>query len=760
MEDGATFMLLKSEAGRKTNIGERKYGVIILEALEVMTDSLEIGAVTLSAGGDSKAAEYVGDGTIELDPRKFNPFSEELAVYNECYIGHAPCFSKAGARVTLNFKVNYHENLIRLTPEEEEAELSVIKIKPKKTPFDTPVNVKVEEIIIEYFNGIGWKKLECDTEYAGLFEGLENGDYKLSFICPSDWVQTESGPYSGKCLRMRITKASNCYMRPSIHNYPTIENLKISYSYEGKFITPKKIEAIAGTKKRDLTANLTSDKPYTVLSGIDYHEDALYIGLDRKLTDGPVSIYFQLSDNNNQNGVKVRLEYMGANGFTEMRITDLTEDFTRSGTLMFMPPSDMTESVFEGNRLYFLRLVRSRTQSDQVEDIFLPKIVKLCLNAVTVINVQTSDERDYYIEEVLPNASIALGAEHILDAVVWVNEKGFTRKEEMDELLEQHPEMVRAEYDFLGRISAFYVLWHEVENFAVATDRRCYRIDRMTGRIIFSDGTDCDMPRVTDDIAFKARVRSTDGENGNVGEGEISGFMGASPYISSVYNPIRSHGGSNLETLDHALMRCAGIMNSRYRLVSENDYIRYCLEYSDSIDKAKIVTEETIEGRRNPADISIVLLMKDYADGAFSFHRLAAPLQRDILKRCELTIPEENLHIIEPIFVEISVSVWAMVMDMDDSFEVQNEVKSVLSEFLDPVSTEHSDGWDIGVLPKESQILMRLGFLRSKAVIQRVTMIGRYMDASGLHEIDTKEIEISPFMVVRSGEHKVYITNK
>ena len=760
LEDNNTFMLLKKEQGRKTTIGEKKYSVIILEAQEIMTDALEIGGISISAGGDLKTPEYVGDGTIELDKAKFNPFSDEISVYNECYIGHAPCFSKAGAKVTLEFKVNFHDNLIRLTPEEEEAELSIIKIKPRKTPFDTPVSVKVEEIIIEYYNGIGWKKLECDTEYAGLFESLTDGDYKLSFTCPSDWANTENGPYSGKCLRMRVTKATNCYMRPSIHNYPTIHDLKIGYSYEGKFVSPKRIETIAGTKKSDITSKLTSDKPYTVLSGIEYHEDALYIGLDRKLTDGPVSIYFQLSESSNQNGVKVRFEYMGTNGFTDMRITDLTEDFTRSGTLMFMPPADMTESVFEGNRLYFFRLVRYRSQTGEAGDVFLPRIVKLCLNAVTAVNVQTSDERDYYIEEVLPNASIALGEDHILDAVVWVNEKGYTRKEEMDELLEKHPEMVRAEYDFLGRISAFYVLWHEVDNFAAATDRRSYRIDRMTGRILFSDGSNCDMPRVTDDIAFKARIRSTDGEMGNLSEGEISGFMGASPYISSVYNPIRSHGGSNLETLDHALMRCAGIMNSRYKLVSENDYIRYCLEYSDSIDKARVITGTTIEGYTNPADISIVLLMKDYADGAFSFHRIAAPLHRDILKKCELTISEDRLHIIEPIFVEVSVSVWAMVMDMDDSFEVLNEVKSVLSDFLDPVKSDKSDGWDIGVLPKESQVLMRLGFLRSKAIIQRVTMIGRYIDAEGVHEMDTREIEISPFMVVKSGEHKVYITNK
>lgn len=760
MEDGFTFMLIKDKESQKTTIGEKEYSVVILEENKVMIDSLEVQNILLSAGGNSKAPEYVGDGSQELDPGKFDPFTDELAVFNECYIGHDPTFSKAGARISLDFKVTYHENQVRVTAEEEEAELLVIKRKPKKTPYDTPAQVKVDEIIIEYFNGIGWKKLKCDTEYGGLFEACEEGDYKLSFICPEDWQSSESGPYSGRCLRIRITKSANCYIRPAIHTYPTIENLKISYSYEGRYTAPGRLERIAGTKKEDITAALFSEKSFTILSGNEYAEDAIYIGFDKKLTEGPVSIYFQLSDNNNQNGVKVKLEYVGANGFTEMRFTDLTEDFTRSGTLMFLPPADMQDVTIEGKKLFWLRLSRAKKQKNNDKDVFLPKIVRMCLNAVVVTNVQTSDEGDYYIEDVVPNASVSLGRDNILDAEVWVNEVGYTRKEEMDYLLENFPERARAEYDFLGRISAFYVLWDEVDSFDRAPHRRCYRIDRMTGKIHFSDGYKCDMPRVTTDVAFKARIRSTDGEKGNLGEGEITSFIGAAPYIESVFNPIRAHGGSNLETIDHALDRCAGIMHSRYRLISETDYIRFCKEFSDSIDRTSIVTGQLIDGSKNPADISVVLLMKDYADGAFSFHRIAALLQKEMLENCELTVSANNLHIVEPIFVDISVNVWAMVMDMDDAFEVQNEVKSVLSDYLDPVRSGGSDGWDIGTLPKETQILMKLGVMRSKAVIQRITMIGHYVDADGEHELDTKDIDITPFMVPRNGEHKVIITNK
>ena len=751
LDDGITFELIKSQESAHVSMSRREMSVVILTAHDPMTEALEVDDVSISA---------VGDGQIELEARKFIPFTDTLALYNECYIGHDPCFSKRGAHITLDFNVTYQDNQIRLTAEQEEAELSVIKRKPKKLPYDNPALVKADEITIEYFNGIGWKKLICDTEYAGLFANGENGLCKLSFTCPDDWVSSESGPYSGRSLRMRITRSDNCYMRPAIHTYPVIDGLKISYSYEGKYVPPLKLERIAGTVKTDITDQIGTDKPFTVLSGNEYAEDTMYIGLNRKLEEGPISLYFQLSEISNQNGVRFRLEYSSPAGFKEMRFTDLTEEFTRSGTIMFLPPADMCEMTIEGNRLYWIRIVRSKAQKSEGSDVFLPHIVRMCLNAVTVTNVQTGDETDYYIDDVMPNMRFTLGSANILDAEIWVNEAGSLRKDEMDVMLAQNPERVRTEYDLLGRISAFYVLWNETDDFYNAPDRRCYRIDRLTGEVMFSDGNLCDMPRVTDNIAFKARVRSTDGEDGNLPEGAITSFAGDAPYIDSLYNPIRAHGGSNLETLDHALMRGAGIMHARGKLVSEGDYVRYIMEYSDSIESTRVVVGETIDGTGDPSDITAVLLMKDYADGAFSFHRISALLKKDLLKHCELTVSEDNLHIVEPIFVDISVTVWATVMDMDDSFEVQNELKSVLTSYLNPVSDENNAGWSIGVLPKESQILMRLSVLRSRAIIQRITVIGRYTDVSGEHELDTRDIEITPFMVTRSGTHKVIVTNK
>ena len=194
--------------------------------------------------------------------------------------------------------------------------------------------------------------------------------------------------------------------------------------------------------------------------------------------------------------------------------------------------------------------------------------------------------------------------------------------------------------------------------------------------------------------------------------------------------------------------------------MSLEDYKRGILSYSDTIDQVRGVTGVAMDGSETESDIWFVLLMKEFADGSFAFHQIVGGLKKYLLAHSEVTVTEERLHIVEPIFVDISVTVWATVMDMDDSFEVQNELKSVLTSYLNPVSDENNAGWAIGVLPKESQILMRLSVLRSRAIIQRITVIGRYADASGEHELDTRDIEITPFMVTRSGTHKVIVTNK
>ena len=217
LPDKQTFRLVRSAAAAATgqlDMDGRSYQLIALEALEPVLENYAIERIEFSSEGREQSAQSVNNGSTDLDVDNFDLFTDTLSIYQECYIGHDNYFAKTGAVVTLSFDVTYPEHLVELTKHQEEEELKIIKRKPKVILTDMPADTYAEEISIEYFNGIGWKKLECRQEYRQLFAQDKKGRYELNFICPSDWVGTASGAYEGRTLRIQLLKADNCYMRP------------------------------------------------------------------------------------------------------------------------------------------------------------------------------------------------------------------------------------------------------------------------------------------------------------------------------------------------------------------------------------------------------------------------------------------------------------------------------------------------------------------------------------------------------------------
>ena len=757
LKDGVTVEVKKHEPCRHMLVGGRSYAVITLEASGIVRKSEELTKVGISSSGTQRCADFVTDGSGDLTVEAFAPFTDTLSLYNECYIGHDLYFSKGGSRVTLNFHVSHRERNLFLTRQEEEAELKVIRKKPKMLPSDIPAEAYADEICMEYYNGLGWKNLPVDTDVTGILGGAGTGSHKVSFVCPADWARTQAGAYFGRAIRVRLMKSDNCYLRPGIHHYPVIEHFRAEFSYEGQFVDPDRLYRISGTQKAEITESLKTGRRFVAMSGGLYQDDALYLGFNHRIEGGPVSIYFELEDQLNMNAMKCRFEYSAGDGFKPLKIFDNTKDFSRSGAVVFMPPADMHKLEMEKRRRYWIRISRSRQQEEKESRIFLPRIHRILTNVVYVTNTMTEKEEDFYLNDNGPNQHFPLGRKNILDAEVWVNEKRSILKEEIEQYTLEHPEDIRLEMDMLGGISAVYIRWRETSGFDTCQDPRCYMIDRLSGELIFSDGVKAKMPRVTDDVAFKVRVRTSDGAAGNVEVGAINETVGTELYVDRVYNPVRAYGGSNMETVPEAFRRGANLLSSRRRLVSDKDYIYTILGFSDSIDKAACVPGETVDGRKQPQDISFVLLMKDYMEGSFSFHRISAPLKQYLLERSPMTISPDHVYVVEPIFVSVSVDVWAMVKDEEASFETQSAIIGMLKDYLDPVSGSPNTGWSIGVIPKRTQIMMKLGTLKHRAVIRKSVITVHYVDKDGEHNLDIDDVKVSPFMVVRSGEHKVHI---
>ncbi len=770
MEDGCTIRLRKELENKKVSLSEgaSPQALIVLDSAEPVSDTMRLGDIRLASEGAPAEPEYVGDDYSSLDIDSFAPFSNTLSLFSECFIGMDKYFDKKGAIVTLDFHLIFLEHELELEKEKEEEKLKIIKRKEKAVREQVVIDAYCEEISIEYFNGIGWKRLSCDMEYRSLFAGEKPGQYKLSFTCPMDWQSGESGAYSGRVLRIRLLSSSNCYLRPAIHHYPVIKDLKISYTYKDRPERPSYLYSISGTRKIDISIKSRMDEPFVAFAPIEYVDDALYLGFDKKIETGPVGILFRISSVAGQSSVKCRFEYSSRRGFRQMRVVDGTASFSKSGIVLFLPPSDFAPVTLEKKRRWWIRIIREEGKNGRKIERFLPHIADIRVNAITVTNTMTGDFEDFYVDEALPNMSFYLGSTNILDTEVWVNERGSLSSEEIRVLLTEYPDRVSAEYDLVGNISSFFVQWQETESFnerKMYEDEllpwqvnRLYRIDRLTGEIIFGDGIHHRIPRVVDDVAFRVRLRTSAGDLGNVPAGTLNTLQQEFLFIQNVTNPVRAYGGSNMETVQEALIRGSHIINSRGRMVSMSDYKRAILGFSGVIDKVSGITGITIDGRDNPAEISFVLLMKDFADGSFSFHRIESALKKFLLSACEITVAPKRLHIVEPIFVAVSVSVWTEVMDLNDSFEVQNQIRDTLNNYLNPVSDGvDSDGWEIGIMPKKSQILLQLQTLKNQALIRKVSITAAYTDEKGDHETDYDELPVNPFMVCVSGVHQVHI---
>lgn len=746
-EDGETFVLKEWEKSVPVEWNGRKYGMLALRANVPIDENIQVKDVLLASEGEARLPEFVNNGVTDFDTASFAPFGDTLSLFAECYVGHDRYFDKPGALVTLSFDISYPEHRVSLAAQSEREELKIIKKKPRTTAENNVADCYAEEISIEYFNGTGWKKLACRQEYRFLFQSGKGGKYVLEFICPADWQPAVIGPDTGRCLRIQLLKSDNCYLRPCIHHYPHIKNMSVAYSFGENYVRPERVRAIAGTRELELTGRLMERKELLLFQRSQYSEDALYLGFHRRMEEGPVSLLFQLEDGVRYDTTECRFEYSTAHGFRQMRVMDHTASLSRSGIVLFMPPSDMAATVLEGRSAFWLRI--SRTGKKEAPRRNPPRVLAIRPNAVEVYNIETRQEEEYYIEEAAANMVFDLGVPNILDVELWVNETDRHTQETMEGLAQQMPDRVRLERNTLGNISSFYVKWQEVEQFGNGRLAREYVLDRLNRRLMFGDGIHSEIPRALNDAAFRMTIRCCNGRQGNVEAGAINSSMENLTFIDSIVNPKGAFGGSSIESIDSALERGANILSARRRLISEKDYEREILTYSDNIDKLSCVVGEDEK-------LTFVLLMKDYREGSYSFHNLSGGLKEHLLQSCELMIAPEDLCLTEPVFVAVSVDVWVEIRDMDDGFEIQNRLRECLEKYLDAVGAGGEQGWQIGTLPKKSQIRMKLNSVKTRAAVKRIAVTASYVDGGRVQEMDLDDVEATPFMAVRSGEHRIH----
>jgi len=728
-------------------------GVLLLEAVEPVKESVCVEEIGFTSSGKPQAPEQVFNGNNELDGGEFLPFGETISLYSQLYVGHEAYFSKPGADISITFELCFACHVVSIPRQQEEEQLKVIKRKPKKDVAQSPAEVYVDQVTIEYFNGTGWRRLRTAVPLESLFAQGRNGSVTIAFRCPEDWQPLEIGGFNNRCLRLQVAKADNCYYQPAVHHYPVIKGMHISYTYGRQFQRPSKLLRFQGSGRKDLSRFGAEGMEIPLFEKSRYDSAGLYVGFDQKMEEGPVSLLFSLGESEEYSGGSLSYSYSTRDGFARLKLLDHTEGLSHTGILLFMPPSDMARQTIEGQEAYWLKITDEKHLFEE-NSRGRPVVYDIRVNAAEVDNIDTQDVEDYYMDSFGPGMEFQINAKNILSVDVWVNEMGQHPMETIRRMLLEQPGNTMAEYNFLGEVTEFYVRWSEVDNFdRSAKGDRHYVLDRMNGRLCFGDGVHVRIPKNVSGISFKVRTRCCDGKEANLPPGHIRESFGGLLFLEEITNPIQAYGGVDMESMDEALHRGTNLLNGRERLVSAVDYEREVLNFSHHIVQVKAVAGKKKNGGTDYGAISLVLLMDDYREGHYSFIHLRQRLKEHILSRCELSVSPEKLDIVEPLFVEVSVEAWVRVVSRDDLFEVQQALVKALQEYLDPVK---NNGWEIGQMVRKEQIELCLNMEKGRAMLQRTLITARYRDEDGYHEEDVRTFVGSPFIIVTSGRHRIH----
>lgn len=210
----------------RTDGGE--FQTVVLEMTGCVEGNIALNQIELLTPHRQMRPEFIWNGRSEVVGDLFCPFTEQPALYSEFFIGQELLFGQQGAALTLSFVLAF-ERFVANNAVEEPPELKIIKRKPKNQIQRPHYRCYIQEVTFEYFNGRGWKRLPASPDVSALFMREENaGRYEISFEAPVDWEGVVQGGYEGRCIRMQVVRADNCYMREVEYVYPVLSGLSIA----------------------------------------------------------------------------------------------------------------------------------------------------------------------------------------------------------------------------------------------------------------------------------------------------------------------------------------------------------------------------------------------------------------------------------------------------------------------------------------------------------------------------------------------------
>jgi hypothetical protein len=620
------------------------------------------------------------------------PFGKIPRLYDAFYIGSSDVLSQAGSEVTLTLELQMDKGA---------------------NPAPDPV------LSWEYWDGEGWLRLPGIAEH---FSGIAAAGTVKTITIPSLPVIEKVKVHGRENHWLRVRLVEGHYGQEFVSGSQDVayEYNLIESAGEGKFkvtpqtkkmniqtlvpgvVTPPKITKISFRYKWESAGpalslghnNLVFQSPaeddQPPFSSLDDRNHTLYLGFDKKMVKGPFSLFFSFD---RQAPSETRMPkllwyyYSGDKdkGWSELQVTDNTQQFSRAGTVeFFIPPGFETATVL-GRSLFWLKAV----------DIDNNLSITPLLRGIYVNTVWTA-QQEHLEDEIIGSGDFTADQgfvfkrKPVISGEIWVDEKAtLTQEEKTAVRAEQGEDAVIEEIDEEGDITAAWVRWQSRDDFYLSSSKsRHYVMDRAAGSVKFGNGINGKLlPAGKDNI--KASYRVGGGAAGNVGVGEIAALKSSVPNVAGVFNPLPAEGGAGMETPDAVFTRGPHLLKHRGRAVTLEDFQRIAAAASSQVARTRCYW-------KNSRAVIYVIpegeeAMPMPSDG------LLKVVEQHLIQCTPATVSDFDVVVRKPVYKPIRISADIIPQSADIAVPLEKEVVTKLQKYLHPLTGGPGEqGWEFG----------------------------------------------------------------
>lgn len=669
----------------------------------------------------------------------FYPFGERVSIYNEVYFACEEALRKKGARVEMDFILDFEVVAgTNLVDEDQNYKLVMNKKDVKQDPI---YDIIIEEVCFEYFNGYGFVSLFPNKMHGQMFS-TQNGTHRqrrtLSFDCPMDLQSTIVNGVYGRFLRVRVMQVSNAFKLRTRYLSPVLSAVNFSFAYQGVGNQPHHLAVKNNVTETALNPSCF-DQVYPLIpfQSVPEPRHCVYLGFSHPLSIGPTKILFDIAFGRTNR--KLIWQYYGQDGFVNLDILDQTDNLAHTGIITLKDLPDHAKIEIFGESAYYLRII-NREEHGAISPVWLQGIH---LNSVAARATQSGLSKLFSVTRYGDAYSFDLGEQHIHEAQVYVDETENLHREQLD------PSCM-----FVDENERVWVRWNLGASHQAVGDR-VYYLDRTNGILQFPPQPK--LPAVSEQKNIRVDFSIGGGADTNFAPREVLGLELSLGFINQAENLLPFFGGTDREPEQVAKARATSEFRHKMRAVTAGDYENLVQYYSSNVSRVRCYSNVNRQGEAEISQVTLVVLTQNYAQNNYYFDSFRDQLQQYLADKT-LHGSARNMHIIPPNFIKYHVKMQIKVANFNEISHTREDVQQALSAFLNPITGNfHHKGFDIGEPPKREQIEALILDIKSVLTLKNLVITGEiYRDEQTL-VLNQDDIAKIPFVLPQNGTHEIQI---